>query len=92
MFELVELGYKIDKEIFKKEVLKLCVVLFDVQYDMLEKKEFLVVILISGVDGSGKGEIINLFYLWMDLCYILILVFFELIDEEVLCLIMWCYW
>ena len=54
MFESAELGHKIDKETFKKEVPKLRAALLDAQYEMLEKKEFPVVILISGVDGSGK--------------------------------------
>ena len=53
MFVSAELGHKVDKETFKREVPKLRAELLDVQYDMLEKKEFPVVILISGVDGSG---------------------------------------
>ena len=57
MFESAELGHKIDKETFKKEVPKLRAALLDVQDDLLQKKEFPVVILISGVDGSGKGGV-----------------------------------
>jgi polyphosphate kinase 2 (PPK2 family) len=53
-----------------------------VQYDMLEKKEFPVVILISGVDGSGKGETINLLYSWMDPRHISTLAFSAPSDEE----------
>jgi polyphosphate kinase 2 (PPK2 family) len=66
MFESAELGHKIDKETFKREVPKLRAELLDVQYDVLQKREFPVVILVSGVDGSGKGETINLLYSWMD--------------------------
>ena len=62
MFESAELGHIIDRETFRKEVPKLRAALLDAQYDMMEKKEFPVVILISGVDGSGKGETINLLY------------------------------
>ena len=92
MFESAELGHKIDKETFKKEVPKLRAELLDVQYDMLQKKEFPVVILISGVDGSGKGETINLLYSWMDPRHISTLAFSAPTDEERERPYMWRYW
>ena len=92
MFESAELGHKVDKETFKKEVPKLRSALLDAQYDMLEKKEFPVVILISGVDGSGKGETINLLYSWMDPRHISTLAFSAPTDEEAARPYMWRYW
>ena len=92
MFESAELGHTIDRETFKKEVPKLRAALLDVQYDMLEKKDFPVVILISGVDGSGKGETINLLYSWMDPRHISTLAFSEPSDEERSRPYMWRYW
>jgi AMP-polyphosphate phosphotransferase len=92
MFESAELGHKVDKETFKKEVPKLRAALLDAQYDMLEKKEFPVVILISGVDGSGKGETINLLYSWMDPRHISTLAFSAPTDEEAERPYMWRYW
>ncbi|MBL8418674.1 MAG: polyphosphate:AMP phosphotransferase [Dechloromonas sp.] len=92
MFESAELGHAIDKETFKKEVPKLRAALLDIQYDMLEKKEFPVIILISGVDGSGKGETINLLYSWMDPRHISTLAFSEPSDEETSRPFMWRYW
>ena len=92
MFESAELGHAIDKETFKKEVPKLRAALLDAQYDMLQKKEFQVVILISGVDGSGKGETINLLYSWMDPRHISTLAFSEASDEERARPYMWRYW
>ena len=92
MFESAELGHKIDKETFKKEVPKLRAALLDAQYEMLEKKEFPVVILISGVDGSGKGETINLLYSWMDPRHISTLAFAAPSDEERSRPYMWRYW
>ena len=92
MFESAELGHKIDKETFKKEVPKLRAALLDAQYDMLEKKQFPVVILISGVDGSGKGETINLLYSWMDPRHISTLAFSAPTDEEQARPYMWRYW
>ena len=92
MFESAELGHKIDKETFKKEVPKLRAALLDVQYDVLQKKEFPVVILVSGVDGSGKGETINLLYSWMDPRHISTLAFSAPSDEEAARPYMWRYW
>jgi len=92
MFESAELGHKIDKETFRAEVPKLRAELLDVQYDVLEKKEFPVVILISGVDGSGKGETINLLYSWMDPRHISTLAFSAPTDEERERPYMWRYW
>ena len=56
MFESAELGHKIDKDTFKEEVPKLRAALLDAQYDMLQKKDFPVVILISGVDGEEVSD------------------------------------
>ncbi|MCG2576420.1 polyphosphate:AMP phosphotransferase [Dechloromonas sp. XY25] len=92
MFESAELGHKVDKKTFKTEVPKLRAELLDVQYDMLQKKEFPVVILISGVDGSGKGETINLLYSWMDPRHISTLAFAAPSDEERSRPYMWRYW
>jgi polyphosphate:AMP phosphotransferase len=92
MFESAELGHIIDKETFRKEVPKLRAALLDAQYDMMEKKEFPVVILISGVDGSGKGETINLLYSWMDPRHISTLAFSAPSDEERSRPYMWRYW
>ncbi|MCH2219858.1 MAG: polyphosphate:AMP phosphotransferase, partial [Dechloromonas sp.] len=92
MFESAELGHKVDKDTFKREVPKLRAELLDAQYDMLQKKEFPVVILISGVDGSGKGETINLLYSWLDPRHISTLAFSEPSDEETSRPYMWRYW
>jgi len=92
VFESAELGHTIDKSTFKKEVPKLRAALLDAQYDMLQKKEFQVVILVSGVDGSGKGETINLLYSWMDPRHISTLAFSEASDEERARPYMWRYW
>ncbi len=92
MFESAELGHRIDHKTFQKEVPKLRAELLDVQYDLLEKREFPVVILISGVDGSGKSETINLLYSWMDPRHISTLAFSTPTDEERERPFMWRYW
>ena len=92
MFESAELGHKIDRKTFQKEVPVLRAALLDVQYDLLEKREFPVVILVSGVDGSGKSETINLLYSWMDPRHISTLAFSTPTDEERERPFMWRYW
>ena len=92
MFESAELGHTIDRETFRREVPKLRAELLDVQFEVLQKKEFQVVILVSGVDGSGKGETINLLYSWMDPRHISTLAFSAPSDEERSRPYMWRYW
>ena len=92
MFESAELGHKIDKETFRTEVPKLRSALLDTQFDFLQKGKFPVVILISGVDGAGKGETINVLYEWMDPRYLSTLAFSAPTDEERERPYMWRYW
>ncbi len=92
MFESAELGHTIDKRTFRTEVPKLRAELLDAQFEVLQKKAFPVVILISGVDGSGKGETINLLYSWMDPRHISTLAFSAPTDEERERPTMWRFW
>ena len=92
MFESAELGHKIDKETFREEEPKLRAALLDTQFDFRENGKFPVVILISGVDGSGKGETINVLYEWMDPRYLSTLAFSTPTDEERERPYMWRFW
>ena len=65
MFESAELGHSIDKDVFREEVPKLRAALLDAQFELREKGQFPVIILISGGAGGdsmfvgrfcGKGE------------------------------------
>lgn len=66
MFESAELGHTISKEDYRKEEPKLRADLLDVQYDLKQAGKFPVIILINGLDGAGKGEMVNLLNAWMD--------------------------
>jgi polyphosphate:AMP phosphotransferase len=92
MFESAELGHTIDKKTFREEVPKLRAALLDTQFEFVQKGSFPVVILISGVDGSGKGETINVLYEWMDPRYLSTLAFSAPTDEETQRPYMWRYW
>jgi polyphosphate:AMP phosphotransferase len=66
MFESAELGHKIDKETYEKEIPELRESLLNAQFDLTEARSFPVIILVGGVDGAGKGETVNLLNEWMD--------------------------
>lgn len=92
MFESAEIGHKLKKAEFKREEPKLRERLLDLQYDLLEKGAFPVIILVNGVDGAGKGETVNLFNEWMDPRHIRTRAFHELTDAERERPEMWRFW
>jgi polyphosphate:AMP phosphotransferase len=92
MFEAAELGHKIDKKTYKETVPQLRADLLDAQYDLKEQGKIPVIVLVSGQDGAGKGETINLLYEWMDPRFISTLAFSAPTDEERERPAMWRYW
>ena len=92
MFESAELGHKISKSIFREEEPKLRAALLDARFEPRENGKFPVVILISGVDGAGKSETINVLYEWMDPRYLSTLAFSAPTDEESERPYMWRFW
>lgn len=82
MFESAELGHKIDKATYKKEVPELRTSLLKVQFDVAKAGTFPVIILASGVDGAGKGATVNLFNEWMDPRHIQVHAMGESTEEE----------
>jgi polyphosphate:AMP phosphotransferase len=66
MFETAEVGHKLKKTVFKRREPKLRQRLLELQNQLLEKKEFPVLILVNGLDGAGRSETVNLFNEWMD--------------------------
>jgi len=92
MFESAEIGHKIDKAVYKNEEPALREALLDAQFEMKEKGEFPVIILINGVDGAGKGETVNLLNEWMDPRLITTHAFGAPSDEESERPRMWRYW
>ena len=92
MFESAELGHKIDKATYKAAVPALRAALLEAQVQLQENKKIPVVVLISGQDGAGKGETINVLYEWMDPRFISTLAFSMPTDEERERPPMWRYW
>ena len=92
MFESAELGHKIDKSTYEKEVPALREALLNAQFDLAQQGKFPVIVLVGGVDGAGKGETVNLFNEWMDPRFIQVHAMAEHSDEERQHPPMWRYW
>ncbi len=92
MFESAELGHAIDKERWEQEVPALREALLDAQYDLVAAKRFPVVILVAGVDGSGKSAVVSTLNEWMDPRHIQVNGLDDPSDEELERPHMWRYW
>ncbi len=92
MFESAELGHRIPKEVWEREVPPLREALLDAQYDLASAKRFPVILLVAGVDGSGKSETVNTLNEWMDPRHIQTVGLDAPSDEERERPHMWRYW
>src|SRR5262245_18404864 len=82
MFESAQLGHKITKERFAEQAPKVREALLYAQYDLGKIGRFPVILLMSGVDGAGKGEVRNLLNAWMDPRYTQTFALDDPTDEE----------
>lgn len=92
MFESAELGHQIDKAVYDIEVPKLREALLEAQVSLAKLSEFPVIILISGLDGAGRGETVNLLNEWMDPRFIQTHGMGKPSDEELDRPMMWRFW
>ncbi|ROR34261.1 polyphosphate:AMP phosphotransferase [Inmirania thermothiophila] len=91
MFEAAELGRKVAKAEFRRREAGLRLELLELQ-QALRGADFPVLVLFGGVDGAGKGEIVNLLNAWMDPRWIVTEAFGEPSDEERERPPYWRYW
>jgi polyphosphate:AMP phosphotransferase len=92
MFESAELGHSVDKRDYEKEVPKLRAALLDAQLRVLDRAQFPVILVSSGVDGAGKGDVVNLLLEWMDPRHIQVHAMGGGADEERARPPMWRFW
>jgi polyphosphate:AMP phosphotransferase len=92
MFESAELGHKIDKATYDKEVPILREALLEAQMDLVKSCKFPVIILIGGLDGAGRGETVNLLNEWMDPRFIQTHGMGDPSEEELDRPMMWRFW
>lgn len=66
MFESVLLPHQLSKEEFSAREDPLREKLLNAQFELAERKNRCVLVLINGSDGAGKGEVLNKLYDWLD--------------------------
>jgi polyphosphate:AMP phosphotransferase len=81
MFEAAKLGRKVSKNVFKEEIPELRTELLEAQRE-LRDSNIPVVVIVSGVEGAGKGEVVNRLMEWMDSRGVEITAFWDETDEE----------
>jgi len=91
MFEAAELGRKISKKEFKAIEPDLHMRLLEVQ-QALKESNTAVVIVVSGVEGAGKGEVVNRLSEWLDTRDIITNAFWDETDEQRLRPDYWRFW
>jgi len=91
MFEVAELGHKVSKADYNIKVPELRTQLLTLQ-QQLRDHDYSVIILISGVDGGGKGEVIQLLNEWLDPRYMRTNAYDSPSDEEKERPVFWRYW
>jgi len=81
MFEVAELGNRIDKGTYNAALPELRIALLQAQ-QALREANFPVFVLVSGVNGAGKGDTVNTLNEWMDPRWLQAFSFGPLTDEE----------
>ncbi len=65
MFEAAEIGRSLSKEEFKAQIPELRAQLLQAQF-ALSKTNIPVILIISGIDAAGRGEVVNALNEWLD--------------------------
>lgn len=92
MFESAEIGHAVDKKTFKARAPEVRAALLQAQYEVLQRAEFPVIVLVNGVDGAGKGETVNLLNEWMDPRHVRTEAFGAMTDADHQHPEMWRFW
>lgn len=91
MFEVAELKIKIDKKEYERQVADMRTRLLEAQ-QKLESAGIPVIVIVAGVDCSGKGDVIGKLNEWLDPRYMRTQAFGESSDEERERPTHWRYW
>jgi len=92
MLESAEIGHKISKEVYARQEPKLREALLNAQYDLSQSGRGPALLVISGVEGGGRGETANKLTEWMDPRHIRVIAFGERTLEEMKRPPAWRYW
>lgn len=91
VFRTAELGRKVAKIEYKERAAALRQALLESQ-NALRHAGFPVIVLVSGVDGAGKGDAVNILNEWMDPRWMVSIAFDEPSGEELERPEYWRYW
>jgi polyphosphate kinase 2 (PPK2 family) len=92
MLESAEIGHKISKEVYARQEPKLREALLNAQYDLSQSGRGPALLVISGVEGGGRGETANKLTEWMDPRHIRVVAFGASTLEEAERPPAWRYW
>jgi len=92
VLESAEIGHRITKSVYAREEPKLREALLNSQFDLSQSGRGPVLILISGVEGGGRGETANKLTEWMDPRHIHVLAFGARTCDEAARPAPWRYW
>ena len=92
MFEEAESDPTSPKDLFKRHETRLRTALLNAQYELLNRADRALLIVVAGIAGSGKGDTINLMNEWMDPRHIHTLAFDAPTPEEAQRPPFWRYW
>ncbi len=91
MFRAAKLGRKVSKEFFREQVPELRTALLEAQA-AIKGGRTSVVVVIAGVEGAGKGEVVNRLNEWLDTRGVQTHAFWERTDEETARPRHWRFW
>ena len=92
MLESAEIGHTITKAAYAREEPRLREALLNAQYDLAQSARGPVLLIISGVEGGGRGETANQLTAWMDPRHIRVVAFGPRTPEEEARPPAWRYW
>jgi polyphosphate:AMP phosphotransferase len=92
MFESALLEHKLDKETYERDEPLLRAELLEAQLELVEKRGFSALIVITGMDGAGKGDLIHRLVEWLDPRHVQVEAYGDPDDAERCRPSMWRYW
>jgi polyphosphate:AMP phosphotransferase len=92
MLESAEIGHQIDKKVYAREEVRLREALLNAQFELSDKKRGPILVIISGVESGGRGELANQLTTWMDPRHIRVHAFGPRSPEEAARPPAWRYW
>ena len=92
MFESALIGHKLAREEYERAEPELRTRLVEAQLELLERRRFATVILVTGMDGAGKSEVIHKLLEWLDPRHVRVAAYGEPDDTERTRPRMWRFW